>query len=485
MPKLLKQKNVLRSLVLRAAGSPFGEFYSFNKLLLTKNVVKRFQQTVPLHDYNELHDKWWKNIADHGGKHTTWRKKVKYFALTSGTSGAPSKRIPVTSTTMHIMQRVAANIFRDLVKHNDDVSLNTLAKQKLMLGGSLNLQEDESSGQKGDLSGIYANNMPYWMSGGYKPGREIGMIDKWDDRIDAIVKEAKDWDIVFLAGFPSWLLLTLERIMEHYKIDSIHEIWPNLRIFIHGGVPMEPYKKKFDDITSKPLICVDTYLASEGFFAYQKNPNDKGMTLVLNSGVFFEFIPMSEYSPSMIGKPIKTLLISEIEEDVDYVLIVSNTNGMWRYVIGDTVKFIDKEKKIIVISGRVNQFLSVCGEHLSIHNMDEAIVKTEEALGVNIREYTVNAVVEDGKPSHKWYIATNDEVSKNLLDETLDNNLRLVNDDYGVERDYLLGYDTEIISPQIVLDYQHKIGKVGGQAKFPRVMKKHMWEEWEEFVKNN
>src|SRR5690606_17189709 len=238
----------------------------------------------------------------------------------------------------------------------------------------------------------------------YKPGKKIASVTDWSEELEEIVENAPNWDIGFIIGVPAWLQLCMEKIIERYKLNNIHEMWPNLGFYVHGGVAMEPYKRGFEKIMGKPIIYIETYLASEGFLAFQTRQGAKGMQLVLNNNIFFEFVPFDDnnfdHDGNMVEQP-QVLTIDEIEMNRDYAILISTNAGTWRYAIGDTVRLVDKERNEIIITGRTKHFLSLVGEHLSVDNMNKAIETTSETLGVCIPEFTVSGVPYENSFAHK------------------------------------------------------------------------------------
>ena len=481
---LQQQERTLKTLLRKASGTAFGQYYDFKSLLKTDNLALNFAETVPVSDYDQMYEKWW-HLTLNKVKNATWKGKVRYFALSSGTSGAPSKHIPITDDMLRAMRRASIRMLFNLPRFG--VSPDLYTKHMLMLGGSTDLL-NRGNLLVGDLSGINASKLPFWFRPFYKPGAEIAKIKDWNQRIEEIAKNAPKWDIAFMAGIPSWLQLTMEKVIEYHKLANIHEIWPNLTVFAHGGIHFEPYKKSFERLLARPLVYMDTYLASEGFFAFQNRPETKAMKLLLQNGVYFEFIPFTEDNFEYSGqlKPdAKALHIGEVKENVDYALIITTCSGAWRYLIGDTVKFTDLSRAEILITGRTKHFLSVCGEHLSVDNMNKAIEALEAQLNVAIPEFTVAPVEEGNFFAHRWYLGCDpipthsEEVAR-----ILDNALTAVNDDYGVERNSTLQVpQVKLIPPSIFFKWQERKGKMGGQNKFPRVMPRAIFSEWETFVK--
>lgn len=264
-------------------------------------------------------------------------------------------------------------------------------------------------------------------------------------------------------------------------------MWPNLAFFVHGGVSFEPYKKGFEKLLGKPITYIETYLASEGFIAYQDRQNMNCMKLVTNQHIFLEFVPFDDKNfdadCEMIANP-TTLMIHEVEEGKDYALLISTTAGTWRYLIGDTVKFVNKAKSEIVITGRTKHFLSLVGEHLSVENMNHAIQLVSEELNISIPEFTVAGVPHDNFFAHHWYVACNDKVDATLLAQKIDNKLKELNDDYAVERNSALkAVFLDVLSEEQFMDFMKHKGKIGGQHKFPRVLKGKMLDDWQQYLK--
>jgi hypothetical protein len=269
-------------------------------------------------------------------------------------------------------------------------------------------------------------------------------------------------------------------------LKNIHEIWPNLAVFCHGGVAFEPYKKGFEKLLARPLIYIETYLASEGFIAYQDRQDYKGMRLVTNEHIFFEFVPFDEKNFDADGnlhKNAETLLIHEVEEGRDYALLLSTTAGAWRYLIGDTIRFIDLERSEIIITGRTKHFLSLVGEHLSVDNMNRALQLASEEMNVVIPEFTVAGVPHDKFFAHHWYVASDDHIDSEELRKRIDEKLKELNDDYAVERKSALrDVWLDVLPESSFMEFMRLKGKIGGQHKFPRVLKGKILEDWQKFI---
>lgn len=482
------QKKELKELMITASQTEFGKYYDFHRILEQfrrgghKDFYKTFKETIPIHDYNKIYKDWW-HLALKGAKNICWPGRVKYFALSSGTSEASSKHIPVTKEMTKAIQRTSVRQIISLSKY--DLPPEVFEAGILMIGGSTHLNK-KGSYFEGDLTGIQAARLPFWFQHFYKPGKKIASNRNWENKLDEIVKNAKGWDIGIVVGVPAWIQILLERIIEYHGINHIHEIWPNLLIYVHGGVSMDPYRKGFEKLLGRPIYYIETYLASEGFIAYQALPKRKSMRLVLNNGIFYEFIPFDErnFFPSGEIKPeAETLLIDEVEEGKEYALLLSSCAGAWRYLIGDVIKFVSIEESEIIITGRTKHFLSLCGEHLSVDNMNKAIELVSNEFNITIPEFAVAGIPHQTLFAHRWFIGTDDVVDANKLRERIDHHLKVLNDDYAVERSAALrDVIVDVLPLNKFYDWMESKGKVGGQNKFPRVMKNAQLEEWIKFI---
>jgi hypothetical protein len=369
-----------------------------------------------------------------------------------------------------------------------EVPLTSIGKGWLTLGGSTDLQKGPGY-YAGDLSGITAKKAPFWFQPFYKPGKKIAKEKDWNKKLKEIVEKAPQWDIGFIVGVPAWIQMCIEMVIERYQLNNIHEMWPNLAFFVHGGVSFEPYKHGFEKLLGKPISYVETYLASEGFLAWQDKQYSKGMRLSFNQHIFFEFVPFDEKNFDANGEIIDqptTLMIHEVEEGKDYAILISTVAGAWRYLIGDTVRFVDKENAEIIITGRTKHFLSLVGEHLSVDNMNKAIQLVGEELNISIPEYCVAGFPSDSFFGHHWFVACNELVDENLLMQKIDEKLMQLNDDYAVERKSALKeVRLSLLSEKTFLLFLESKGKIGGQHKFPRVLKGNVLNDWLQFISKN
>jgi hypothetical protein len=475
------QEKVLIKLLKRADKTIFGKEYNFDRILKSKNIIEEYKKTVPIHNYEDML-RWWQ-MSLNGESSVCWPGKVQYFALSSGTSSGSSKYIPVTNSMLKAIQRSSIRQISSL--GYCDFPDSFYEAGLLMLGGSTNL-EYNGIYYAGDLSGITTGNIPFWFQPYHKPGKAISQTKDWQEKLNLITEQAPNWDVSAILGVPSWYQILLERIIEKHKVNNIHEIWPNLTLFVYGGVAFEPYKKSFEKLLGKPMVYLETYLASEGYMAYQTHPNSEGMRMILKGGIYFEFVPFNRNNFDEDGniKPDANALgIADIKENVEYALLLSTCAGAWRYLIGDVIRFTNKEKSEIKIVGRTKHYLSLCGEHMSLENMNKAVNMVSEKLNIKVKEFTV--VGESLEPlfAHHWYLSVEDEIDPNVLRNEIDEHLKILNDDYRVERQHALKeVKVTIVPNEKFLGWLKKNGKEGAQIKFPRVLKKHQIDDWVDYI---
>ncbi len=481
-----QQQKVLRKLLRKARFTEFGQKFGFDEILMAKDVAKAYQQRVPSYNYNSIYSEWWHKTLE-GKADVCWPGKIKYYALSSGTSESASKYIPITKDLLRGNRIVMIKQLLTL-RNYEDVPVSKLGKGWLMLGGSTALQKGQGY-YAGDLSGITAKKAPFWFQPFYKPGKKIAREKDWNKKLEEIVEKAPSWDISFVVGVPAWIQMCMEMIIERYKVKNIHEIWPNLTFFVHGGVSFEPYKKGFEKLLGKPLWYIETYLSSEGFIAYQDRQHFKGMKLVTNQHIFMEFVPFNDKNFDANGDLVpghEAMLIDEVEQGKDYAILLSTAAGAWRYLIGDTIRFMDLERAEIIITGRTKHFLSLVGEHLSVDNMNKAVKLVCEELNISIPEYTVVGEPAGSFFAHHWYVACNDTVDPQVLCDKIDERLKHLNDDYAVERGSALKeVRLDVLPEETFMGFMAMKGKVGGQHKFPRVLKGKMLEEWNQYLQKD
>jgi len=478
------QQEVLFDLLSDAKDTAFGEHYNFETILESDDQYSAFAQTVPVFDYDRLQQEWWHRIVD-GENDITWPGETHYLALSSGTT-SHSKTIPVSDDMLDAIKRGGMQQVAALANFN--LPPEFFEKQILMLGSSTDLK-DINGHKAGEISGISASTIPFWFRGYYKPGRDIAQMSDFDAKIKEIAKQAPEWDIGSLSGIPAWIELMLKEIIKTHKLNNIHEIWPNLAVYTSGGVDFEPYRKSLEKLLAHPLIYIDTYLASEGFLAMQKRPDTSSMALVVDNGIFFEFVPFEEKNITEDGGVIdgaEVITLADVEEGKEYVLLISTVAGAWRYTIGDTVTFTDVSRYEIKITGRTKQFLNVAGSQLSVLQMNKAVQEMCHKHNCSMEEFIVATIHRGDDLIDRWYISADSDIDDAQLAKDLDQNLRDNNKNYNVARTRALK-DVEVVTIPVETFHQwaEQNKKRGGQAKIPRVMKEDKFLEWEEFVKKN
>jgi hypothetical protein len=475
------QKKVLLQLLKKARLTAFGLKYKFSEILNSDDPISTFQERVPAHDYDAINDEWWHYLLK-GHQNVTWPGGQKYFALSSGTT-SNKKYIPVTGDMINAIKK--SGMQQVLSLKNFDLPNDFFEKQILMLGSSTSLIEAEDHFE-GEISGISAANIPGWFSKFYKPGAEIASIENWDEKVKRIAEEAPGWDIGSISGIPSWVELMLKEIISHNNLNTIHDIWPNLHVYTSGGVAFEPYRNSMEKLLARPLVYIDTYLASEGYLATQKRPDTNSMALIVNNGIFFEFVPFVPENIDNEGrvKPgVKALTLEQAQENTEYVLLISTVSGAWRYMIGDTVVITDKKRSEIQISGRTKHYLNVVGEQLSVQKMNMAIEKLEHSFDIEITEFIASTVFENDQFKMKFIIGTDKEIDTTKASELIDAELCENNKNYKVARTKALkGVEVEAIPVQRIYSWSEEFKKLGGQAKIPRVMKEKDFNEFREYV---
>ncbi len=473
------QRNEMRYLLKSAKFTDFGNHYDFSSILNSRDLVKSFRERVPAFDYDSLYEGWWHRLKT--DKDVCWPGLIPYFAMSSGTSGAPSKYIPVSHEMVKAIRKAGIKQIYALAAYNLPPAM--FRKGILILGGSTHLKQ-EGHFMEGDLSGISVGRIPGWFQHYYKPGPEISAEKDWHKKLDEITRKAPEWDIGIVCGIPSWVQIMMEKIVTHYKVKTIHDIWPNFSVYIHGGVNFGPYRKTFRQLMERPVTTIETYISSEGYIAFQHRP-DANMTMLLNNGIFYEFVPFNKQNfpdGNMVEYP-EALAIDEVREGIQYALLLSTCAGTWRYLLGDVIQFTDASKQEIIITGRTKHFLNLCGEHLSVSNMSEAVQVLEERLDIRIPEFTVAGVPHEGLFAHRWFIGCDSEVDAEALLVPLDETLKQLNDDYRIERGAALkDIQVEVVPVKTFYEWMEKRGKLGSQNKVPRVLQSSQLQDWEEFL---
>ena len=475
------QQDVLKNLLETAKETEFGSHYKFDAILDSNDIAAKFSESIPYFDYNKINTEWWYRLHN-GDSDVTWPGSPPYYALSSGTTGKTSKRIPVTEAMLTAIKN--AGLEQVYALNNFNLPSEFFEKEILMLGSSTDLKEKEDH-LEGEISGISASNIPFWFRSYYKPGKEISLIDDWNERVKKIAESAAEWDIGALSGIPSWIELMLKEVIAYHKINNIHDIWPNLQVYTSGGVAFKPYEKSFNALMGKPVTVIDTYLASEGFIAFQSHPDDPSMQLITDNGIYFEFVPFKpEYlnQDGSLTPDAPSYTIADVKLDQEYVLIISTVSGAWRYIIGDTIEFTDIDQAKIKITGRTKFFLNTVGSQLSVNKLNDAVKHLEDTFDLEIPEYTISAKRFDGEYYHSWYLGAEKKVDTNKLADEIDKFLKKSNKNYEVARSKALkGVKVCLIDPSVFYEWNEENKKKGGQVKMERVMDEEKFLKWEKF----
>ncbi len=459
------QRAVLFQLLDKGASTEFGRLCRFGEI----TTEEQYRSQVPLQSYEEI--KPWVERLRQGEKDLLWPGEVRWFAKSSGTTGDKSKFIPVTKESLEECHFRGGKDVLALYMRNYPGS-RIFPGKTLTLGGSHSINNISNNSFYGDLSAILIENIPFWTQFVRIPKTEIALIEDFEEKLDRIIGCSLDEPVTSFAGVPSWYLVMLKRILEKTGRDNILEIWPGLELFIHGGVNFEPYREQFRKlIPSENMHYMETYNASEGFFAIQDDPGRQDMLLMLDIGVYYEFIPMKEF-----GTPgARALSLEEVSPEENYALVISTNGGLWRYLIGDTVKFTSLAPYRIRITGRTRHFINAFGEELIVENAEAALKAACEKTGAVIEEYTAGPVfmAEGQKGSHQWIIEFAVEpANRDEFIAMLDGTLQSLNSDYEAKRykNLTLGLPRLTVAPKgTFYRWMKNRGKIGGQNKIPRL----------------
>ncbi len=458
------QNELLLRLVLSAKGTEFGVQHDFSSI----NNYEDFASKVPIQQYESIEPLI--ERCRKGEQNLFWPTKIKWFAKSSGTTNAKSKFIPVSDEAIEYCHLKAGKDMLGLYINNNE-NAELFNGKGLRLGGSSAVYEDNNS-YFGDLSAIIIENMPFWADFSSAPKQETALMSEWETKMEAIINETINENITSLVGVPSWMLVFLNKVLEKTGKDNVLEVWPNLEVYFHGGVNFNPYREQYKKLIPKDdFKYYETYNASEGFFALQDENGSYDLLLILDYGIFYEFIPMDEYN----GEDSKAIPLSEVKKGVNYAMVISTNGGLWRYLIGDTVKFTCLDPYRLRITGRTKHHINVFGEELIIENAEEALKLACEKTTATITDYTVGPIFMDGKKQggHEWIIEFA-KAPENLeyFTELLDNALKSINSDYEAKR-----YNNMTLAmPKIhqakeglFYSWLKQKGKLGGQHKIPRL----------------
>ena len=458
------QREVLQHLVTAAQYTEFGRKYNFSKLF----TLKEFKKNVPIHEYDNIKPYILRMM--NGEENILWNTPVKWFAMSSGTSSDKSKFIPISDESLKDNHFKAS---KDLLSnyYNNFPSSDLLTGKGLVIGGSHQINKLNDEIQYGDLSAVLMQNSPFWGQWIRTPELSVALLDEWENKIEKLAQLTAEENVTSLSGIPTWTLLLLKRILEIKGKATIKEVWPNLELYITGGVSFIPYKEQFDKIIGGKINYMEIYNASEGFISARVSPNDIGMLLFTEHGIFYEFMSVEEYGKE---KPI-TVGLRDVVIGKNYALIITTTGGLWRYLIGDTIQFTKLNPYHIIITGRLKHYINAFGEELIIDNSDKAIASASEKTNAIVNDYTAAPIYfsENNNGAHEWLIEFDkdpDDLDKFIFE--LDDCLKNINSDYEAKRHKNIALRLPIVHklPRgSFTAWLRSKGKLGGQHKVPRL----------------
>ena len=460
------QAEWFRRLINNGKATEWGREFDYKNI----HTYEQYASKVPISTYEDL--KPYIDRLRQGEQNILWPEEIRWFAKSSGTTSTKSKFIPVSNSSLEECHFKGGKDMLSLyVNNHPDTEI--FDGRGLVMGGSHNITEvNNESYYDGDLSAILIQNMPFWAQFLKTPNISIALMDEWESKIEKMARETMTHDVTNISGVPSWTMVLIKRILEITRQTNIAEVWPNLEVFFHGGVNFDPYRQQFKGMINSPKMSyMETYNASEGFFGIQDRSDLNELLLMLDYGIFYEFLPVDE-----LGKPHpKTLQLGEVEKDKNYALVISTNAGLWRYLIGDTVRFTSVNPYRIKITGRTKNFINAVGEELIVDNAEKALTVACSKCHLTINEYTAAPVYFEGneKAAHEWLIEFN-EAPENIeyFTETLDNALKSLNSDYEAKR-----YHNMVLKEPIVrvmkagtfYAWLKNKNKLGGQHKVPRL----------------
>lgn len=458
------QQEVLSNLLQKAKNTELGKKYDFASI----SNYQTFSERIPITTYED--NEAMIERARRGETNIFWPTPIKWFAKSSGTTNAKSKFIPVSMDSLEDCHYAASKDLLCIYFHNNPESQLFVGKS-LRLGGSKELYKKNGTAF-GDLSAILIDNMPFWAEFSSTPSNEVSLMGDWETKMQAIVNETIKEKVSSLAGVPSWMLVLLNNVIETTGRENLFEIWPSLEVYFHGGVSFEPYVEQYRKLLPRDNFrYYEIYNASEGFFAIQDHNDSKELLLMLDYGIFYEFIPMDTFgTPNQ-----KAIPLAEVEVDKNYAVVITTNAGLWRYLIGDTLRFTSVNPYRIKISGRTKHHINVFGEELIIENAEQALKKTAQETQAEILDYTAGPVFMEGKEkgAHEWIIEFKTPPnSLSQFTEVLDRSLQEVNSDYEAKRYNNTTLNAPKVHPareNLFYDWLKAKNKLGGQHKVPRL----------------
>jgi GH3 auxin-responsive promoter len=461
------QYHVFHELIEAAKDTEWGRAYDYRSI----QNIRDFQNRVPVRSYEELFP-YIERILK-GEQNVLWPSDVEWFAKSSGTTNARSKYIPVTPESLEECNyKGGKDVMSVIIENKPDTQL--FEGKGLSIGGSLSDNPYNSLTKVGDISAIIMHNLPAWADFIRTPPIEVALIDNWEDKLIQMTEICGQENVTSILGVPTWSIVLLDRLMEKFNKNNMLEIWPNFEVFVHGAVAFDPYRALFQKkyFPTNEVLYLETYNASEGFFALQDDFSRPGeMLLMLDYGIFYEFLPISEWEKEYPN----ALTLDEVEVGQNYALVISASNGLWRYKVGDTVKFTSKYPFRLKVSGRTKHFINVFGEEVVIENADAAIIFACKETGAIMSDYTAGPVyIENGsKGRHEWIIEfSNPPHDLAFFTDLLDKHLRHINSDYDAKRFNDIALLPPIVHSapkQTFYNWMNSRGKLGGQHKVPRL----------------
>ena len=458
------QREVIQNLVTSAQYTDFGRNHGFSDIFS----ISSFKKSIPVREYNDL--KPYIERCMNGEQNLLWNTPIYWFAKSSGTTGDKSKFIPVSDESLEECHyKAAKDILTMYYQFNPESAL--LTGKGLVLGGSHSINPLNTEAQYGDLSAVLLQNTPFWGHWLRTPDLSIALMDEWEMKLEMIAQQTINENVTSISGVPTWTLVLLKRILEITGKTTIAEVWPNLELYMHGGVSFTPYKNQFQQLIGRPINYLETYNASEGFFGAHEVPGDEGMLLFTDHGIFLEFMPVSEYGkedPQTIG-------LKDVDLNTHYAPVISTNGGLWRYLIGDTIKFVSKNPYKIIVSGRVKHYINAFGEEVMVDNTDHAIRIACEKTAAVVNDYTAAPVFfsDRSNGSHEWLIEFEKAPEDlSVFVSELDKALQSINSDYEAKRykDIALSLPKVHSMPKgSFINWLHHKGKLGGQHKVPRL----------------
>ena len=464
------QREVLQDIVTSAQYTEFGKKYNFSKLFS----IRAFKTAVPIHDYNDMKP-YIKRIM-HGEQNVLWNTPVTWFAKSSGTTSDKSKFIPVTDESLQDCHfKAAKDVLTLYYNFNPDSDL--LTGKGLVIGGSHTIHQVNEEVHFGDLSAVLLQNTPFWGSWIKTPELSIALMDEWEDKIEKLALSTIKENVTSISGVPTWTLVLFKKILEKTGKSCIADVWPSLELYMHGGVSFKPYREQFNRLVGKKIHYLEMYNASEGFFAAQESPEDEGLLLFVDHGIFMEFMPVEEYGK----KHPHTIGLRKVELGKNYALVISTNGGLWRYLLGDTIRFTSLRPYKVVVSGRLKHFINAFGEEVIVDNTDLAISVASEKCDAIVNDYTAAPVYfsDNSNGAHEWLIEFEKEPADiHQFTVELDSALQRANSDYEAKRykDIALSLPVlRILKKGSFNNWLKSRGKLGGQHKVPRLCNERMY----------